>query len=287
MATLSSPTTTVPFAHPDRKHSNFRPLKAWRHFRNLVADKEDTEQVFHIIEALRGKSFYNRAKAYYATPRGKAALDANEYLPDILDDHETLKKLPEGTVGRAYVDFMEREGLTAAGLVAEYDRFRDKTVRYDDMMERYGNRQRDIHDMYHVLTGYGRDALGEQCVLAFTYSQNPNLGILFIAYAGGKVLTPHVPKGTPIYGAIRQAQKSGKAGEPISEQDIHALLAEPLVDARKRLGIPEPTEYLRVHEILKEAGIDPYALFGTGENGQYVPSAPTQPSAEPELAKAA
>ena len=27
--------------------------------------------------------------------------------------------------------------------------------------------------------------LGEQCVLAFTYAQNRNLGVGFIAYAGG------------------------------------------------------------------------------------------------------
>lgn len=275
--------TTIPFAHPDRKLSNFRPFKAWRHFRNLIADKEDTEQVFHIIDSLRGNSFAKRARQYFNTPQGQKTLAANEYLPTILDDHDTLKKLPEGTVGRAYVDFMEREGLTAAGLVAEYDRFRDATQHYDDMMERYGNRQRDVHDMYHVLTGYGRDALGEQCVLAFTYSQSPNLGILFIAWAGGRELKPAVPKDTPIYAAIRQAQKSGKAGTSIADQDIHALLAEPIADARKRLGISEPTEYLRAHQIMRDAGIDPYNLLGVEQPAD----APVAPVTAPELAKAA
>ncbi len=42
-----------PLVHPERKVTRFQPIKAWRHFRKLVADKEDTEQVFHIIEALR------------------------------------------------------------------------------------------------------------------------------------------------------------------------------------------------------------------------------------------
>ena len=42
----------IPFHHPDRPGSEFRPLKAWQHFKQLMADKEDTEQVFHIIGAL-------------------------------------------------------------------------------------------------------------------------------------------------------------------------------------------------------------------------------------------
>ena len=51
---MSMPNATIPFHHPSRPASEFRPLKAWHHFRKLIADKEDTEQVFHIIAALRG-----------------------------------------------------------------------------------------------------------------------------------------------------------------------------------------------------------------------------------------
>lgn len=252
----------LPFTHPDRKLSNFRPLKAWRHFRNLVADKEDTEQVFHIIDSLRGKSFVRHAEAYWNTDEGRRALGTGEYLPDILDDHDALKKLPAGTVGRTYVEFMEREGLSAAGLVEEYAKFEGKIPRYDDMLNRYANRQRDIHDMYHVLTGYGRDALGEACVLAFTYSQNPNLGILFIAWAAAREMRPGAPKGTPVYAAIREAQASGKKSGRIADQNIHELLAEPLEDARRRLGIAEPVTYRQAHSVIRQGGGDPYNLLG-------------------------
>src|SRR3546814_16494227 len=93
------------------------------------------------------------------------------YLPALLDDHDALRRLPEGSVGRVYVDFMEREGLTAQGLVDESLKFRRGKPSHDDMLELYGNRLRATHDLFHILTGYGRDALGEQCVLAFSYSQ--------------------------------------------------------------------------------------------------------------------
>lgn len=257
-----APQADIPFIDPKRKVSNFRPLKAWKHFRNLVADKEDTEQVFYIIDSLRGSGFVKRAERFWNTDYGRKALEQNEYLPDILDDHDTLKKLPAGTVGRAYVDFMEREGLTAAGLVAEFERFNGQMPQYDDIVERYSNRSRDIHDMYHVLTGYGRDALGEQCVLAFTYSQSPNLGILFIAWAGGREILPSVPKGTPVYAAIREAQQSGKHAGNIVEQDIIKLLSEPLAEARKRLNIPEPVKYQEAHQMIRAGGVDPFDLLG-------------------------
>ena len=108
----------IPFHHPDRPESEFRPLKAWHHFRKLMADKEDTEQVFHIIAALRGRKFRAIAEKFWHSDKGQNLLASDERLIDILDDHDTLKQLPAGTVGRAYVDFMEREGLSAAGLEA-------------------------------------------------------------------------------------------------------------------------------------------------------------------------
>ncbi len=254
--------TTIPFHHPDRPASEFRPLKAWHHFRKLVADKEDTEQVFHIIAALRGGRFRRIAKKFWFSEKGQQILGTSQRLIDILDDHDSIRKLPAGTVGRAYVDFMEREGLTAAGLEAEYARFEATGRRFNDGIDRYGDRLRDTHDLLHVLTGYGRDALGEQCVLAFTYAQNRNLGIGFIAYAGGLEMKRRVAPRASILSAIREGHRLGKAAKNIVHEDIVALLAEPLADARKRLGISEPKTYWKAHEEMRAAGIDPYDLLG-------------------------
>jgi ubiquinone biosynthesis protein COQ4 len=69
-------------------------------------------------------------------------------------------------------------------------------------------------------------------------------------------------KDVPIYSAIREAQRNGKAARKIAHQDIRALLAEPLAAARKRLGIGEPTFYNRAHDIMRAGGVDPYDLLG-------------------------
>lgn len=251
----------IPFHHPDRPGSEFRPLKAWRHFKALIADKEDTEQVFHIIAALRGRKFRDIAQRFWNTEKGQRLLKANERLIDILDDHATLKQLPAGTVGRVYVEFMEREGLSAAGLEAEYAKFTTAGMRFEDGIDRYGDRLRDTHDLHHILTGYGRDALGEQCVLAFTFAQHRNLGVGFIAYAGGIELKRRVAPSAPIMGAVHEGYQIGKAAKNLVHEDIEALLREPLAHARKRLGIAEPKTYHAAHAAMRSEGIDPYNLL--------------------------
>ena len=261
MTTLNIADNSIPFHHPERPNGEFRPLKAWHHFRKLIADKEDTEQVFHIIAALRGKKFREVAKKFWFSDKGQQILGTQQRLIDVLDDHDTLEKLPAGTVGRAYVDFMQREGLSAAGLEAEYARFETSGKRFNDGIDRYGDRLRDTHDLHHILTGYGRDALGEQCVLAFTYAQSRNLGVGFIAYAGGFELKRRVAPKAAIMSAVREGQRIGQAAKNIVHEDIVALLREPLADARKRMGISEPVMYRRAHEEMRNAGVDPYDLL--------------------------
>src|SRR3546814_15443796 len=63
--------TTLPLSHPDRTDAGFRPLKALHHFRRLIADKEDTEQVFQIIDALRDKCFGRSVERFFLTPAGR------------------------------------------------------------------------------------------------------------------------------------------------------------------------------------------------------------------------
>lgn len=64
-----------------------RPIKAYKHFRNLIKDKEDTTQVFNIIEALDGSNLENDFRRFMATPEGQARFTARKNLVPLLDDH--------------------------------------------------------------------------------------------------------------------------------------------------------------------------------------------------------
>src|SRR3569833_4469540 len=82
LATAPNPT---PFLAQERPPQAFRPLAAWGHFRKLVADKEDTAQVFYMGECLPSRRYRALAEAFCASAGGRARMEAEPYLPDLLD----------------------------------------------------------------------------------------------------------------------------------------------------------------------------------------------------------
>lgn len=251
----------TPFKDPRRPELAFRPLKALGHFRKLVADKEDTAQVFLMAEALPSRKFDAVAQAFCNTPEARALMQSEPYLPHVLDDHATLEAMPADSVAHAYLAFMRAEGLSAAGLVEEAEKpFADRP-RFDDQFQWFINRIRDTHDMVHVLTGYGRDALGEQCALGFSSNQYPGRVDMVLAWAGAAELKRRVKSDAPVFAAIAEARRNGAAAQAIYQQDIRALLAEPLEAARKRLNIGAPVQYRAAHSRYRADGIDPYTFL--------------------------
>jgi len=234
--------TQTPVIHPDRPRPRLRPFKAMARMQKLIENKEDTEQVFHIIEALNGSQILREFEAFQATEKGRQRIAERRFLPPLLDDHAWIKALPEGTVGRAYVEFMEREGLTAQGLVEESQKF--YRTSYNDLIEWFGHRKRDTHDLFHVLSGYGRDALGEASLLAFTHGQSGGgRGVLFIAFMGCRQIRKELPRHIDVMACYREARHNGAAASKIIAEDIIALLEEPLEAARARLNIAPPRAY--------------------------------------------
>ena len=256
---MFAPDGTV-LLHPDRAEAKYRPLRAIRNFRMLMKDKEDTAAVFRIFESLPSKDFLPRIAGLVMSETGEHLRATEPYLPEILDDHAALRRTPKGSLAHAYCDFMEAEGLSAAGLVAESDRA--GRPRYPDLVEWYINRSRDTHDMFHILTGYGRDALGEACVLLFTHGQMPSQGHLLIGYAGAANIKK-MAKGTaaPVFGAVREAHRTGKGAPALIAQSIVQLLARPLAEVRAEMRIPEPVQYRECHRVWRAEGINPYDLL--------------------------
>lgn len=243
-----------PLVSPDRKVSGFQPRKVLQHFGKLIEDKEDTEQVFHIIEATKGKRSHKQAWNFIQSPQGQRFLQEEVDIPAMLDDHARWADLPENSVGKHYMAFMKREGLSAAGLVAESHKWAPPEARPKDLTEWYFDRLRDTHDLFHVLTGYGRDALGEASLLGFSYSQNKNAGVLFIAYAGARQIKRVSGTQAPLFSAVREGQRNGKAASKLAHLDVEALMREDIDEARARLNIGKPMIYRECLRILESEG---------------------------------
>jgi len=247
--------TDLPLVASDRKTSGFRPLKVLHHFGKLIEDKEDTEQVFHIIEATKGRKSHAQAHAFIRSPEGQRMMSGGVNIPAMLDDHARWADCAAETVAAHYIAFMKREGLSAAGLVAESHKWAPPESLPQDQTQWYFDRLRDTHDLFHVLTGYGRDALGEASLLGFSYEQNHNKGILFIAYAGARQIKKVSGTNAPLFAAIKEGRALGRAAAKIAHQDIAALMREDIGAARARLNIGKPEVYRQCLAILQGEGV--------------------------------
>lgn len=245
---------TRPLVHPDRRISGMRPLKAWRHFRKLVANKEDTEHIFHITEALKGRRTHEQAWAFIASPDGQRFLAEETDIPGMLDDYARWADCAPNTVAAHYIAFMRREGLSAAGLVAESEKFMPRDKQLGDLTEWYFMRLRDTHDLFHILTGYGRDALGEASLLGFTYEQDYNRGVWFVAYGAAHEIKKRTRTRAPIYASINEGRRLGRAAGKIAQMDVEAVMRMDLGEARAMLGIGKPETYFECLRILESEG---------------------------------
>lgn len=218
--------------------TRLHPLEAIRAIRRLQANPDDTSQVFAIFRAMRGKSGLKAFRRFAASRTGTEVLREKRRLLDTLSDRAWLAALPAESFGRRYFDFMKKEQLTAEGLVQASQSWETDPVPPD--VELFRERMRDAHDLTHVLTGYGRDPLGEVCLLAFMLAHHRNAG------AGLLVLMSLHRMTRPGRRAVFEAWRNGRKARWLQDQDYEALLPRPLSGVRHALNIAEPARYRAV-----------------------------------------
>lgn len=219
--------------------TRLHPIAALRAIRALIRDREDTRQAFLLMDALRGKTSLRQLARFRATETGRAVLAERRRLFDRLADRASLAMLPAGTLGRAYYDFMESENLSAEGLAAvsnlsELPPGNDMTL--------FRERAREMHDLLHIVSGYGRDPLGEACVGAFTYAQTGLKGFAVIALFAARRIARACP-GHPVRRTVFEAYRRGRRADWLIGADWEQLLAEPLETVRAGFGIVPAAHY--------------------------------------------
>lgn len=223
----------------DRNPFALRPRDAWVALQALLANPEETEHVFTIVRALSGKTLLRGYNRFTATPTGRRILAEERNLLTVLSDREALGRLPEGSLGRHYLDFVESEQLSADGLV---DASAREQLPLHPGLARYAERLRDMHDLWHVTCGYGRDVSGEACLLAFTVAQTRNPGLALIVVAGtAKIARESGDR--RIFRAAWAAFRAGRRAAWLPAADWERLLGQPLDAVRAELGVGEPEVY--------------------------------------------
>jgi len=217
-----------------------QPRRALRAIRSLMQDPERTDQVFEIIDALAGDAGQRGLARLRKEPIGKRLLAEKHAIIHTLRDRDYLRSLPADSLGHAYLAFMEREDLSADGLV---DASAGQPVNEDPDQRFYGSQLRDMHDLWHIVTGYGRDSFGELCVLAFTYAQTRNRGIGTIVLFGVRNAS-RVIGWRAAWRGVAEGYRRGRAAAWLPAQDWRALLALPLDAVRQALNVAPAHHYV-------------------------------------------
>lgn len=221
---------------------------ALRAVRKLLADPNATEQVFIIMRALNaGEAAKNYRKLMQTEVGPRLAYERVELASQRFSDPAWLAQFGPGTVGAAYRGFLESTGFTAEGL-ADISNLEKREDLVAHPYAWLGRRTRDVHDIWHVLTGYSaNEPGGEAGLVAFSYAQTGGLGWAAIAL-GAAIRGLTELKSLEVAKMVWEGYRNGRHAAWLLAEDYEALFAEPIESARARLRIRTPRRYLALRE---------------------------------------
>ena len=202
---------------------------------DLIATLGETTATPYFIYRLRD--------AMLASPTGRRILRDRPRISSKTLSMEKLRALPEGSVGRTYVGWLDREGVTPDTRSA---------VRYIDdeecayVMQRY----RECHDFYHALTGLPVFREGEVALKAFEFANTllPMTGLSVFA-----VTTMKAEERKRFWSTyLPWAVKNGTNSKEVINIYWEERLETPVEELRRELGIEPPPDLREIRRKVRE-----------------------------------
>lgn len=180
-----------------------------------------------------------------ASEYGRRLLAERHDILAIVANRNHLRSLPEGSLGREYCRFAEEKQLFPERLAKEVRDARQETggfVPNSTPEAAYlHDRYRDLHDLWHVLTGYGTDMAGEFGIIAFQTRQVGYRSMALMAFLN--VLRNAIPARPDLLKTWFLGRRRGARAHYLLAEDWERLLPMPLEDVRRELGIDELPAY--------------------------------------------
>lgn len=218
-----------------RPHRDWR--RALRALRRLLAHPDETELALEIVRALDPARFERGFARLAASAAGRRLAFERPSLLRALTDRARLRALPDGTLGRAYLAHVERYALDPEKLVA-LQRERFPELARDPALDWYAERGALLHDLAHVVSGYGADELGEASLLPFSLAQWPTAPNLVLGAGAVLRAWSEVGRRWPRY--VWTSWRRGRRAAPLELVAWESLLERPLEEVRRALRIDEP-----------------------------------------------
>ncbi len=221
--------------------NRIRPLVAIRALRNLARSQgKDLTQGVVFLRATEGQAAQRAFDRFRATPLGHDVLVRRLSLRDHLVNRDSLVTAPTGSLGRAYLDFMELENISVPSLLDLATSDPGPPMTAEDWL--FAERSHVMHDLWHVVTGYGPDNLGEVCILAIRSAQMRHVGVWLLCLFGMLKVARELG-GRQVRAAVREAYVRGRHAAWLYGVDWESMLTEPLDVVRTRLRLTPAKHY--------------------------------------------
>jgi ubiquinone biosynthesis protein COQ4 len=209
--------------------------RALRALATVMKDPQQTDQVLVFAMNANAGTLPDRIDEFFENPHARRLYDERRAIDTRSIDFDALGKLPVGTLGRAYADFLRERNLTP-DVFEPPEGFRDPRITYALQ------RVRQTHDLWHVVTGYETDAPSEVALQAFTFGQLRAPASLVLAVAG--TLRALRGKPTLAYHTVRGFLVGARA-EKLAAFPWEDHWNTPLATVREMLGLPTDTAAAR------------------------------------------
>lgn len=227
----------------------------WQRLRNAViafrthrADPEDVTKGVHYLDAfghLLGRGDATMLARMRGTALGRRLLEERHDVLVLLADRDALLAMPEDSLGHRYARFAIEHELFPEKLAAIVRDARHGSGGFvPGATEEVGylhDRYRDLHDLWHVLVGYGTDLAGEYALIAF---QTRQTGYRSMAIGAFSSMSMCALRGRPdMFGLWFEGRRRGARAPFLMSQDWERLLPMPLATVREELGLGPAPHY--------------------------------------------
>ena len=178
-----------------------------------------------------------------ASPTGRRILRDRPRLTSTSLDLPRLRSLPANTVGRTYVAWLDREGVSP-DTRAPVRYIDDEECAY--VMQRY----RECHDFYHALTGLPVVREGEVALKAFEFANTllPMTGLSVLAAATLKPAERRRFLDTYLPWAVKNGLRAKDVINVYWEEELERDVA----DLRMELGVEPPPDMRAIRQAERE-----------------------------------
>ena len=219
-------------------------IKAIYHWSQLRKDnsKDVPKRVFKIITLLGKKRYLKTKNKFFSNPENVKLLNRDKTLSTLIKDYNKFKKYKKGTLGRELYEFLKSEDIDYAKAIIDFGNFIDK----------YDKRERDMHDITHVIFGYSRSRFGEGATIITQYWQGGFSGfgfITFIGFARQAIKRPSTAK--ILLKGLKDVYERQK-GVKVSSYPFEDNFKKNIDVIRNELNIPEKTFEIKILDKLSD-----------------------------------